>query len=84
MKAYVSKPVPTYLSAKPMIRGEYYALRRWKLGREEDGNEGGYLVEHAVCRPGLPNHEDFEGYIDWMTTEYFEKDFVLINPENPG
>lgn len=78
MKAYVSKPVLTCLSAMPMTWAAYKALRGWNIEISECDNDDGYLVEQVVGSPELPNHKDFKGYIYWLTKEEFEDAFVEV------
>lgn len=66
MKEYLLiKPV----KAKPMTRKEYYDLREWDVPENKNPNGEGYLIESE----GMPNHPDYEGYLQWLPKEQFEK-----------
>ena len=54
----------------PMSRQKYNDYRGWDLPDDEDGADGGFLVEKAN---GPPNHPDHSGYISWMPEAVFKR-----------
>lgn len=59
------------INAKPMSRQEYNNFRGWRLPADEEGTDEGYLVEYLDG--GVPNTEQYEGYVSWSPREQFEK-----------
>lgn len=57
--------------ARPMNRKEYNDYRGWKLPKDENGDDKGYLVEYIDG--GQSNHPKHDGYISWSPKEVFEK-----------
>ena len=80
MNTYVGTKI---IKAKPMTRGEYTKLREWKLPKDENPADEGYLVEY----PDSPaNVEGFAGYVSWSPKAQFEaayKQFEVKENEQP-
>lgn len=68
MKEYIGTKI---ISAKPMTRAEYNALRGWEVPADENPHDEGYLVEYSDG--GKPNHPGFKGYISWSPKDIFER-----------
>lgn len=64
------------LSAKPMTRGAYNALRGWNPPDGEDQSVDGYLVEYRDG--GGPNVSGFAGYVSWSQKCVFENSYQPI------
>lgn len=60
------------VKAKPMTRKEYNDLRGWLVPENENPDDEGFLIESE----GKPNHPDYEGYLQWLTKEQFEKSIL--------
>ena len=58
------------IEAEPMTRQAYNDFRGWTLPADENGADGGYLVEYKDG--GKPNVEGRTGYISWSPKEQFE------------
>ena len=71
MKEYIGTKI---INAKPMNRLDYNILRGWELPEDEDGSDGGYLVEYT--NGSKPNHKDYVGYISWSPKEQFESSYT--------
>lgn len=59
------------INAKPMTRQEYNDFRGWDLPADEDGSDGGYLVEYVDG--GQANTAEYDGYVSWSPEEVFNK-----------
>jgi len=57
------------INAIPMSRLDYNIYRNWTLPADENGADGGFLVEYLDG--GTSNHPDHEGYISWSPTDVF-------------
>jgi hypothetical protein len=79
MKQYIGTKL---INAIAMTRLEYNILRGWVVPPDEDGADGGYLVEYKDG--GKPNHPDFQGYISWSPKEQFEKAYRPTDGLNFG
>lgn len=65
------------VKALPMNRSDYNAYRGWRLPKDENGEDEGYLV---VCTDGGdPNHPDSKGYISWLPKEHFDNVYCNIH-----
>lgn len=73
MKLFIGTKV---VNAKPMSRLEYNILRGWQLPADEEGADGGYLVEYT--EGGASNHKDFAGYISWSPKAVFEGSYYAV------
>ena len=62
--------------AQPMNRLEYNKYMGWKLPKNQNGEDEGYLVEYTDG--GTPNHENHKGYISWSPKEVFEGTYKVI------
>jgi hypothetical protein len=58
------------ITAEPMTRGAYNALRGWQLLADEDGADAGYLVEYEP--DGKPNVVGRAGYVSWTPKASFD------------
>ena len=67
------------LTAWPMSRGEYNALRGWNEPEGEDQTVEGYLVEYQDG--GKPNllEKGFAGYVSWSPKDVFEGSYRPVN-----
>lgn len=59
------------IKAAPMTLGAYMELRGWKLGRDENPNQLGYLVERPDMGPA--NQKGFDHFIAWVEKHSFER-----------
>lgn len=59
------------IHAKAMTRQEYNDYRGWELPADEDGTDGGYLVEYADG--GKSNDARHTGYISWSPADVFNR-----------
>lgn len=71
--------VATYVGTKvvhatPMTRQAYNDLRGWDLPADENGDDGGYLVQYADG--GANNVDGFDGYVSWSPQDVFEKAYT--------
>lgn len=73
MKGYIGVKL---VNAKPMSRLAYNQLRGWELPADENGADGGFLVEYLDG--GKANHPDFEGYISWSPADVFENAYRQV------
>ena len=69
------------VKADPMTRGEYNKYRGWKIPKNEDPKEDGYLVEYEAFEGGAVNHKDHEGYITWSPKNAFDRAYSEIVEE---
>lgn len=63
------------IRAVPMNREEYNKLRGWKVPKDENPADGGYLVEYPDSES---NHKDFAGYVSWSPKAQFEAAYTEI------
>lgn len=63
--------------AKPMNRLEYNKYRGWELPSDENGEDGGFLVEYIDG--GQSNHPDHKGYISWSPIDVFGKSYSKLS-----
>lgn len=54
------------IKATPMTRGEYNKYRGWKIPKDEDPKDEGYLVEYTG------------GYQSWSPKDAFEKSHFTV------
>jgi hypothetical protein len=64
-----------------MNRGEYNKYRGWKLPKDEDGADEGYLVEYTDG--GEPNHPWHPGYISWSPKPQFDGGYTKEGAKKP-
>lgn len=67
MKQYIGTKE---VQATPMNRGDYNALRGWRVPENENPADDGYLV---VYPNGEPNIKEFNGYVSWSPKKQFEE-----------
>lgn len=77
--------LPSYIGTKiiqatPMNRGDYNILRGWKLPKNENGADEGYLV---IYPDSESNHPDYAGYVSWSPKEQFEAAYTQLPYESP-
>lgn len=65
------------IAAIPMNRADYNTYRRWTLPDDEDGTDGGYLVEYLDG--GQANDSRHKGYISWSPEAVFKKAYRLTD-----
>lgn len=58
--------------AGELTRQEYNDYRGWQLPENEVGSDLGYLIED---REGSKNTEDFDGFVQWLPKDEFERKF---------
>lgn len=63
------------IRAVPMNREEYNKLRGWKVPKDENPADEGYLVEYPDSES---NHKDFAGYVSWSPKAQFEVAYTEI------
>lgn len=71
-----------HIAAKPMTRAAYNEFRGWTLPSDENGADGGYLVEYLDG--GKPNTLNYKGYVSWSPQEQFEKAYQPFDALNFG
>ena len=54
-----------------MTRQEWCNFRGWKLPKDENGADEGYLIEYVDG--GKANTSEFKGYVSWSPKDVFEK-----------
>ena len=74
MQTYIGTKI---IHAHPMTRQAYNDYRGWTLPADEDGNDGGFLVEYVDG--GKANHPDHAGYISWSPAEVFIRAYRPIS-----
>lgn len=57
MKKYIGTKI---IKAEAMSRGEYNRYRGWKIPKNEDPNDEGYLIKHSDNYESWSPKEDFE------------------------
>lgn len=62
------------MHAKPMSRGDYCALRGWRVPVDENPDDAGYLTEDLGAVES--NVEGFKGYVSWSPAAVFAKSFA--------
>jgi hypothetical protein len=72
MRTYIGTKI---IKAKPMTRAEYNTYRGWDLPENENGDDGGYLVEYEAAPNVETNHVDHAGYISWSPDSVFEESY---------
>jgi len=80
LKQYVGSKL---ITAKPMNRADYNALRGWELPADEDGTDEGYLVQYEPSEASPPNLEGFPGYVSWSPKAVFEEAYFEIKAGLP-
>jgi hypothetical protein len=63
------------VDALPMNRWEYNDYRGWTVPDDEDGSDGGYLVEYLDG--GKKNHPNHKGYISWSPKDVFQNAYKV-------
>jgi len=58
------------IQSSPMTRGDYNKYRGWKMPKDENPLEPGFLVEYEG---DTSNHENHEGYISWTPLKPYLK-----------
>lgn len=74
MKSYIGVKL---INAEPMSRLEYNELRGWKVPKDENPDDSGFLVEYIDG--GQSNHPDFQGYISWSPKNVFECEYRPVD-----
>ncbi len=67
MQQYIGTKI---INAMSMTRLEYNKLRGWDLPSDENGADRGMLTEDIY---GKKNTSSFDGYIQWITVEEFDR-----------
>lgn len=70
------------IRATPMTRLAYNELRGWTLPSDENGEDGGYLVEYLDG--GQANHPHYAGYISWSPQQVFDAAYAPSGKMNFG
>lgn len=73
MKTYIGTKV---VHATPMNRGAYVAMRGWKLPKDENGDDEGYLIEYTDG--DKPNLDAYKGYVTWSPKDVFERSYNVV------
>jgi hypothetical protein len=68
MQQYIGTKI---INAKPMTRLEWCDYRGWTVPENEDGRDGGYLVEYTDG--GKANMPEYSGYVSWSPKDVFER-----------
>lgn len=60
------------VNAVKLNRLNYNKLRGWKLPKDENGDDIGYLIEDLNSPPNIP---EFSGHVSWVPEKVFENTF---------